>query len=193
MPVIWDKISIAIYDIEGHLASIQKSILRGAGARKVGVVESIGAAHKDIIFGRDLVLINWPGPGEGFADVVRGVRDKRISPDPFVGVIVVASCPVGARVRAALDAGANSFLRLPFRAADFLRHIEAASAPPASFIDTPSYFGPDRRRRDDPMFVGPERRARAATRLEGALLEKERERMRTTARTALEIKVSMMG
>jgi len=100
------RLAAVAADTEGHLAAMQKSILRGVGARNVAVVETLGALHKDLIFGRDVVIINWLTPGDGFVELVRGVRDRRISPDPFVGVIVAASCAFGARIRAALDAGA---------------------------------------------------------------------------------------
>jgi len=188
-----ETLSIAIVDAEGHLSSMQKSILRGAGVRKVGVVDSVSALYKDIIFGRDLVVINWTAADDRFTDIVRAVRHKEFSPDPFLGVVVVASCPVGARVRAALEAGATSFVKLPFRPIDVLRHVVNAGAAPDNFLDAPGYFGPDRRRRVDPFYLGPERRKQRWPLLTGDDLAKRRERMRNTARSALEMKVSMMG
>ena len=62
------------------------------------------------------------------------------------------------RVEAARDAGASEFCAKPVTAAEMLRKVAAVIDRPRPFIRTESYFGPDRRRRDDPNFRGEERR-----------------------------------
>ena len=62
---------------------------------------------------------------------------------------------------------------------------------PRRFVDITDYFGPDRRRRADPLYSGPERRSVDVALLEGENLAAERARMRATAMSALEIKVSI--
>jgi DNA-binding response OmpR family regulator len=62
------------------------------------------------------------------------------------------------RVEAARDAGASEFCAKPVTAAELLRKVGAVIDRPRPFVRTDSYFGPDRRRRDDPAYKGEERR-----------------------------------
>ncbi len=190
MRIHWEALSIVIVDREGHLASVQKSILRGVGVRRYTMVENIAELQKDLILGRDIVIINWTSAGDGFADMIRSVRHKDTSPDPFVPIIVMSPAAKW-RLALALEAGATSFLRFPFSGADFLRHVAHAVTSPRRFVDITDYFGPDRRRRADPLYGGPERRSVDVALLEGENLAAERARMRATAMSALEIKVSI--
>ncbi|MGE0046791.1 MAG: hypothetical protein AB7J28_02560 [Hyphomonadaceae bacterium] len=191
MGVNWPALSIAIVDPAGHFAIMQKSILRGAGVTKFSVADGLAMLTKDLIIGRDVVLLNWTRADDGFAEIIAGVRAKDTSPDPFAPIVMIAALSHKSRVKTALDAGANSFIAAPFRASDICRHVARAVAAPATFVDAPGYFGPERRRKADPLFEGEERRVREAKLLTGAELQAERTRMRTTALSALEIKVSL--
>jgi hypothetical protein len=61
-------------------------------------------------------------------------------------------------VEAARDAGVTEFCAKPVSAAELYRKVRVAINAPRSFIRTPLYFGPDRRRRDDVSYDGKERR-----------------------------------
>ena len=63
-----------------------------------------------------------------------------------------------AEVEAARDAGVTEFLLKPLTLRAMVDRLEAAIQRPRAFIRAPSYFGPDRRRRDDPAYRGPRRR-----------------------------------
>lgn len=187
----WEQLSVAIVDRAGHIAAIQKSILRGVGVRNYCLLDSIAALQKDLILARDVVLINWTAASDEFTEIVRAIRNKETSPDPFVGILLIAPLSHKKRVRAALDAGANSFLAFPFRAGDLTRHLAHIATEPCEFVDVAGYFGPDRRRAVDPLFGGDERRLAQCDLLRGEALDVERQRMRKTAVSALEIKVSI--
>lgn len=191
MAVNWTALSIVIVDPSGHLAAMQKSILRGAGVRNINLVETSAALQQDLVIGRDIVPLNWISPTDDFVDVIRAVRARNTSADPFVSVILIAALKQSGRFKAALEAGANSCIALPFRAADITRHIAHVADVSIPFVDTPGYFGPDRRRRADPLYAGAERRTSAATLLAGDDLARERQRMRQTAMSALEVKVAL--
>jgi DNA-binding response OmpR family regulator len=57
----------------------------------------------------------------------------------------------------ARDLGVTEFLAKPFTVDSFYRRLAAVIARPRAFISTETYFGPDRRRRQQP-YQGPERR-----------------------------------
>jgi DNA-binding response OmpR family regulator len=63
------------------------------------------------------------------------------------------------RVIDAVNAGVDEFLVKPIRAVDVANRVNAVIERRRPFIDIPTYFGPDRRRRDDPRYKGPWRRA----------------------------------
>ena len=63
------------------------------------------------------------------------------------------------RVEQARDAGVNEFILKPLTPTALVSRLEAVLQRPRAFVRLPSYFGPDRRRRDDPAYRGPRRRA----------------------------------
>lgn len=180
----WSALSIAMLDEHGHMATIQKSILRGVGARKVSVAESAAALHEDLHFKRDIVMLNWYTRDDGFAPIIAGLRDRATSPDPFVGIILVAPVTGRRRIERAIEAGANFFLRFPFSPADVIRHVAALAEGPGAFIDAPAYFGPDRRRRASAP-PGRDRRLTPPSVLAGPALAAARQSLLDARRAAL--------
>jgi DNA-binding response OmpR family regulator len=69
------------------------------------------------------------------------------------------------RVVEARDAGVTEFIAKPLSARTLLNRLNAVIYHPRAFVRTPSYFGPDRRRRADPAHKGPWRRFDDANRL----------------------------
>jgi hypothetical protein len=62
------------------------------------------------------------------------------------------------RVVEARDAGVTEFLAKPIAAKSLYERILSVVLNPRSFIQTKSYFGPDRRRNVHSNYAGPERR-----------------------------------
>jgi hypothetical protein len=62
------------------------------------------------------------------------------------------------RVAEARDAGVNEFLAKPVTARGVIHRINLIVEHPRPYIRCETYFGPDRRRRQDPGFDGPWRR-----------------------------------
>lgn len=181
--------SVVVFDRDGNLASLQRSVLRAIGLSNNGLVSSEQALLKELVIGRELILLNWNEDWDGLIALVRTIRNKTTSPDPFVGIVVLSSTLSSARSRAALDAGVNSLVAVPFSAGHIISHVKYVTQKQWRFIDAPNYFGPDRRVHDE-MVDHDERRTGQCRVLEGAELAAERVRMRTTALTAFEIKVA---
>ena len=66
---------------------------------------------------------------------------------------------LGSKVIEAINAGVNEYLAKPVRPVDLFHRITALIERPRRFIKASTYFGPDRRRRQDPRFSGPWRRS----------------------------------
>jgi CheY-like chemotaxis protein len=166
LPLSLDKVRFLIVDDNVHMLNIVKTILRGFGAVHVieakEPVEAIHRLRNDQI---DIVVLDYVIGEEDGVAFLRKLRNDHDSPAPYVPVIMLTAHSERARVEAARDAGATEFCAKPVTAAEMIRKVAAVIDRPRPFVRSDSYFGPDRRRRDDPNFRGPERRK---SRLEAA-------------------------
>jgi two-component system chemotaxis response regulator CheY len=141
------------------MLNIVKTILRGFGAVHVfeskSADEAIQRLRNDAI---DIVVLDYLMDDEDGVAFLRRLRHETNSPAPFVPVIMLTAHSERARVEAARDAGVTEFCAKPVTAAEMIRKVGAVIDHPRHFVRSNSYFGPDRRRRDDPRFAGPERR-----------------------------------
>ncbi|HEX2561707.1 response regulator, partial [Phenylobacterium sp.] len=106
----------------------------------------------DIIF-TDLSM----QPMDGI-EFVRRLRNAPDSPNQMAPVIMVTGHFTLAKVAEARDAGVNEFLSKPLTARGVIERLQRVIEQPRPFVRTDSYFGPDRRRRQDPEYRGPKRR-----------------------------------
>ena len=106
----------------------------------------------------DLVLADWlmrPMDGLNFAQALRrnGGKNARAA------IVMVSAHSESSRVKAARDAGVNSFLVKPISARSLFHHVSSALHDQRPFVDSANYAGPDRRRGTPPSYEGPFRRA----------------------------------
>jgi DNA-binding response OmpR family regulator len=85
------------------------------------------------------------------------LRTSKDSPDRFVPVIMVTGASDVGTVNGARDAGVTEFMTKPISARGLYARILEVINSPRAFIRTKTYFGPDRRRREEP-YDGDERR-----------------------------------
>lgn len=144
------------------MRELLKTILRELGVGKI-VQATDGADgivalrdHKP-----DLVFVDWMmSPVDGY-DFVKSVRTAPDSPNRTIPIVMLTGHTEIQRVRAARDVGVTEFLAKPVSVRSVAQRIESIIHRDRRFVQTKSYFGPDRRRRSD-SFDGPERRDRAA-------------------------------
>src|SRR6201996_6115927 len=87
------------------------------------------------------------------------VRNAPDSKNPYLPIVMMTGHSEKSRVVKARDAGVTEFVAKPLTAKSVLERLRAVIYPPRPFVRSATYFGPDRRRRDDPHFQGPWRRA----------------------------------
>src|SRR5579871_440358 len=135
-------------------------ILRAIGVRHVFEANDgaealqIMRTHQIDIIMTDLAM----QPLDGI-DFVRLLRNSPDSPNPMAPVIMITGHSTQRRVTEARDVGVNEFLSKPVTARGVLERIAQVVDSPRPFVRTATYFGPDRRRRNDPEYDGPKRRA----------------------------------
>jgi CheY-like chemotaxis protein len=103
----------------------------------------------------DIVISDWHmQPMDGIA-LTEEIRKNQLSPNRMAPIVLVTGYSALARVAEARDAGVTEFLVKPFSANDLAKRIAYVINKPRDFIDCPTYFGPDRRRRAQPDYKGP--------------------------------------
>ncbi len=152
------RMSVMIVDDNRHMRYLISEILRGVGVRTLSTMTNAADAFKEMkISPFDLVICDQvmePISGIEFTQLMRTSKD---SPDRFVPVIMVTGSSDVGTVNAAREAGVTEFMVKPISARGLYARILEVINNPRAFIRTKTYFGPDRRRREEP-YDGEERR-----------------------------------
>jgi CheY-like chemotaxis protein len=151
---------ILVVDDNRRSVEIVKSVLASVGAQDIreaytahGAFELMQTQLFDL-----LILDQNLGKGDEGVQLVRRIRNDPASPSPYVAILMLTGYTEQRRVTAARDAGVTDFLSKPFTVAGLLKRVEAIIFQMRPFVRSPSYFGPDRRRKADPGYRGVERR-----------------------------------
>lgn len=81
---------------------------------------------------------------------LRWIRTAKESPNRFIPFVMLSGAADEDYVSAARDLGVTEFLAKPFSVESVYRKVLEVIDYPRQFVTTQSYFGPDRRRRNDP-------------------------------------------
>jgi DNA-binding response OmpR family regulator len=152
-------ISMLLVDQNRFIRTIVANICRSFGVERV--YESDDAPDAFTLMKQtpiDIVVTEWmlePLDGRDFARLVRTARD---SPNPMVPIIMLTGHTQAQYVIEARDAGVSEFLCKPVSSRNLLNRMIHVIERPRSFVKSPGYVGPDRRRRDVESYTGPERR-----------------------------------
>ncbi|HEX3407380.1 MAG TPA: response regulator [Caulobacteraceae bacterium] len=155
----FELIKILLVDDNQHMRLLLTEILRAIGVKEVyeaaNGAEAIQTLRKQPI---DIVMTDLAMQPMDGIDFVRRLRNGYESPNPMVPVIMITGHSTLRRVAEARDVGVTEFLSKPVTARGVIERISRVVEHPRPFVKTTSYFGPDRRRRDDPNYPGPYRR-----------------------------------
>jgi CheY-like chemotaxis protein len=151
-----ESVSALILDDNAHMRGVLRAILAGFGMRRIEEAqtcsEAVGiAAGGDI----DIAFVDFKLGGRDGLDFCRHIRTDGASPNIYLPLIMVTAYSERRRVLDAINAGVDEFLVKPVRAVDVANRVNAIIERRRAFVQCGSYFGPDRRRRDDPRHTGP--------------------------------------
>jgi CheY-like chemotaxis protein len=159
MGAAYGHLKALVVEDNPHMRVLLRAIVTGLGIGEVHDAQD-GSQAVTVLqrFEPDFILTDlMMAPMDGIA-FVHELRNSPQSPNPFLPVIMVSGHTERARILAARDAGVTEFVAKPITAKNlFLRIVEIIERP-RPFVRAPSYFGPDRRRRNDAFYVGPWRR-----------------------------------
>lgn len=155
-----NTICALLLDDNAHMRALLRVVLQGLGVGKMieanGAAEAFEALRSTII---DMAFVDYRLADLDGTEFTRLVRTAADSPNPYLPIIMLTAYGEKSKVKLAIDAGADEFLVKPIRASDVAKRIQAVSQDRRTFVRTPSFFGPDRRRRVDASFRGPFRRS----------------------------------
>ena len=154
-----ENISILIVEDNQPMLEITKALLVTFGVGSVFTARNGEEGFTQVCqHNPDIIIADWmmkPMDGINFTAMI---RNNPRSPNPYVPIILMTGFSEKRRVLQARDAGVTEFLVKPFGAHDLASRIAHVINRPRDFIDSPRYFGPDRRRRKSPDYEGPLRR-----------------------------------
>jgi CheY-like chemotaxis protein len=159
MQVDISPLRFLIADDSPHMRRILGSVLHGFGIRTL--YEARDGAEAFDLFVRhnpDVVVVDWVMPGMSGVESTRRIRVPGSKPNPYVPIIMITAYAERARVLQAREAGVTEFLCKPVSAKRLYERILNIVLNPRPFIQTKSFFGPDRRRHHEGSFPGLGRR-----------------------------------
>lgn len=156
----FDRIHLLIVEDNLFMRNLYSAILRAMEFEQIQMAADGSEAFELMRdFPPDIIITDAAmQPLDGF-DFVHLVRTAADSPNPLVPIIMVTGYHNRASVERARDVGVNEYLAKPVTPAGLYSRINQVISKPRAFVRTPSYFGPNRRRRNSPNFTGPYRRA----------------------------------
>ena len=149
---------VLVIDDNPQMRTIIGSVLRAVDVRNIHYAPD-GRIGVDAVLRLrpDICFVDYEMPnmnGLDFVSMVRGMG----GPERFTPIIMLTGHSDMLRLTKARDRGVNEFLGKPVTAKAILARLEAVIFRPRPFIDAPTFFGPDRRRRVVPDYAGPLRR-----------------------------------
>ena len=156
----FESLRVLMVDDNQHMRAIVTAVLAGVGVKQVRETRDGTEALEALRdWPADLALVDFQmSPMDG-VEFTRTVRNAADSKNPYLPIIMMTGHSEKSRVFDARDAGVTEFVAKPLTAKAVLDRINAVIYRPRPFVRTASYFGPDRRRKDDPGFAGPWRRS----------------------------------
>ena len=158
----YDLRNIDVLLVEKHtsMRKIVKGVLNELGIKMIRDTPDPELAFMSFVnHTADLILTDWAPDLDGMT-LLHQVRNHKLTPDPFVPVIVVTANTELRHIVTARDMGMTEFLAKPVSAKLIFFRIRAIIEKHRLFVRNRSFFGPDRRRRGI-EFEGPDRRKHA--------------------------------
>lgn len=145
-------LNVMVVEDNKNMQNLLRAILNALGIRNIREMGSGADAFNELRhFEADIIISDWNmSPMDGLS-FTKKVRTDSQSPNPYVPIIMLTGHTETARVMEARDAGVNMFLAKPISVKALSERLTLLIDNPTRFVRTPTYFGPDRRRKD----VGP--------------------------------------
>ena len=153
-----ERMKVLIVEDNQHFRTLVRSILEALGVQEIEEARD-GAEAVELLgsFPADLAILDWKMDGVNGIECVRRVRRGEGSVNRFLPIIMLTGYTEESLMKEAIEAGVNGFLGKPVSAKSLFSRILSVMQGAQVYIETASYFGPDRRRVGG-AYTGEERR-----------------------------------
>lgn len=149
---------LLVIDDNAQMRTIVGTVLTAAGVRHLRYAQDGQRGLKALAeFRPDVCYVDYEMPGMNGLDFISAVRSMTTQ-ERYIPIIMVTGHSDMPRLTAARDHGVTEFLCKPVTAKAILARLEAVILQPRPFVESPNFFGPDRRRRRTEPYQGPLRR-----------------------------------
>jgi two-component system, chemotaxis family, chemotaxis protein CheY len=137
---------ILVADPSSYMSMLIHSMLRGFGSNKVLEARSSTNVLQVLTNQKiDIMICDSRLPPHGGLPLTRAIRRKQDNANRTIPILVMTSDGREKTVKLARDAGANMVIAKPMSPGSLYDRLAWIAFNPRQFVDTPTYFGPDRR------------------------------------------------
>jgi len=137
---------ILVADPNAYARRITNGILRAFGANKVLEVDQALSLFQVLTSQKiDILLCDTRLPPHGGLMLTRSIRRNANNENRTIPILLMSSDTSEGTIKNARDAGANMVVAKPMSPSSLYDRLGWIAFNPRPFIDTASYFGPDRR------------------------------------------------
>ena len=137
---------ILVADPSSYMSMLIHSMLRGFGSNKVLEARSSTNVLQVLTNQKiDILICDSRLPPHGGLPLTRAIRRKQDNANRTIPILIMTSDGRETTVKLARDAGANMVIAKPMSPGSLYDRLAWIAFNPRQFVDTPTYFGPDRR------------------------------------------------
>jgi two-component system chemotaxis response regulator CheY len=137
---------ILVADPSSYMSMLIHRMLRGFGSNKVLEARSSTSVLQILTNQKiDILICDSRLPPHGGLPLTRAIRRKQDNANRTIPILVMTSDGRETSVKLARDAGANMVIAKPMSPGSLYDRLAWIAFNPRQFVDTPTYFGPDRR------------------------------------------------
>jgi two-component system chemotaxis response regulator CheY len=139
-------LNFLIADSNSYFCMICQSILRSFGATKIYEARNAMDVSRTLVEQRiDFLLCDSMLPPDGGLKLTHTIRWSVSSEYRTIPILILTSDTRINTIAAARDAGANMVVAKPVSVSSLYNRLAWVAFHPRGFVDSPSYYGPDRR------------------------------------------------
>lgn len=139
-------LNFLIADSNAYFCMICQSILRSFGATKIYEARAAADVNRTLVEQRiDFLLCDSMLPPDGGLKLTHSIRWSVASEFRTIPILILTSDTRINTIAAARDSGANMVVAKPVSVSSLYNRLAWVAFHPRSFVDSPTYFGPDRR------------------------------------------------
>ncbi|MGO9701953.1 MAG: response regulator [Xanthobacteraceae bacterium] len=137
---------ILVADQSSYMSMLIHRMLRGFGSNRVLEVRNSVSVFQALIGQQiDILICDARLPPHGGLPLTSTIRGKTDNEHRTIPILIMASDSRESTIKHARDAGANMVIAKPISPANLYDRLSWVAFNPRKFVDTATYFGPDRR------------------------------------------------